>query len=160
MKEIFNSYKLVLAELKNILHEDICVALTDTTRILKNYSADSFSVPGNEGDMIKEGSPIWETISKNKGTCKIVPKEYYGICFKSTTNPIRNSEGQVIGCIALARNLTEHNKIEESSENLFAEIQQAGASIQELNSGSEKLVSIMNNIVQAVKQTEKSVQEN
>lgn len=160
MDGIFDSYKLVLSQLKDILQEDISVALTDTTKIIKNYSADSFSIPGNEGDLIKEGAPIWETIHKNKLTSGIVPKQYYGVPFKSITYPIRNNEGQAIGCVAIAKNLTEHLKFEESTGSLFAALEQTSASIQELTQGSEKLFSIINNIVQSVKRSEKSIQEN
>lgn len=161
MNDILDSYKLVLSQLKDILQEDICVALTDTTNIIENYKADGFSVPGNVGDPIKEGEPIWKVVNNNsKAIVGVVPKEYYGFTFKSVCTPIRNNEGQVIGCIAIAKNLTNQVEFEESTEGLFSAIEETNASIQELSQNSEKLQLKINNIVQSVEQTETSIQQN
>lgn len=160
MDEIFDSYKLVLPNLKVMLQEDISIALCDTTKIIKNYSADNFSIPGNEGDMLKEGEPIWEAIKTNKVISGVVPKEFYGFPFQAISYPIKNKDGQVIGCVAIAKDLTEKFKFEESTKSLFAALEQTSASTQELEGNSQKLFSIINNIMESVKESEKSIQKN
>ncbi|WP_290443125.1 methyl-accepting chemotaxis protein [Clostridium estertheticum] len=160
MNEIFDSYKIVLPQLKEMLQEDISIALCDTTKIIKNYAADSFSIPGNEGDILKHGEPIWEAINQNKLMVGIVPKEYYGFSFQAISYPIRDKNGQAIGCVAIGKDLTNKINFEESTESLFATLEQTNASIQELNQGSEKLFSIINDIVKSLKESEKSIQKN
>lgn len=160
MNEIFNSYKLVLPQLKEMLQEDISIALCDTTKIIKNYAADSFSIPGNEGDILKHGEPIWEAINQNKLMVGIVPKEYYGFSFQAISYPIRDKDGHAIGCVAIGKDLTNKINFEESTESLFATLEQTNAIIQELNQGSKKLFSIINDIVKSVKESEKSIQKN
>ncbi|MDP4178931.1 MAG: methyl-accepting chemotaxis protein [Bacillota bacterium] len=162
MNDIFDSYKLVLSQLKNILQEDICVALTDTKCILENYKADGFSIPGNAGDLIKEGEPIWKIVNNNnsKPLVGVVPKEFYGFPFKSICTPIRDNNGQVIGCIAIGKNLTDKVKFEESTESLFSAVEQINASIQEFSQDSGKLHSKINDIAESVKQTENNIQQN
>lgn len=162
MNDIFDAYKLVLSQLKDILQEDICVALTDTTNIIGNYKANGFSVPGNVGDPIKEGEPIWKVVHNNdsKAIVGVVPKEYYGFAFKSICTPIRNNEGQVIGCIAIAKDLTDQVNFEESAESLFSAIEETNASVQGLSQDSEKLQSKIDNIEQAIMETEKNIQQN
>jgi len=160
MDEIFEAYKLVLPHLKGILQEDICVLLCNTTHIIKNYSADSYSIPVNEGDTLKEGEPILEAIKTNKVIAGVVPKEYYGFPFRAISYPIRDRGGQAIGCVAIGKDLSGKFKVDESTESLFAVIEETNASTKELNQSSQKLFSVINNIVQAVKESDQSIQKN
>lgn len=153
------SFLEVMPLLKDILQEDIGVVLTDATTFLAYYPGDTINLNTKVGGKLSTEEPLYKTIKEGKGYTSITPKEIYGITFKAITYPIKDENGVVIGAIGLSKSLQKQSEVEESSETLFAALQQTNAKIEEIHMDSEKIFTQIGNMVEIVKKTEKQISE-
>jgi hypothetical protein len=154
-EEILGAFLRVMPLLKDILQQDIQVTVADTTEFLYNRPGDTIDTKIKVGSKIPVNDLLYKTIKEGKSYSSTVPKEVFGIPFRGTTYPIKDSHGNVVGGIGIGRSLDEQYKVEESAESLFSSLEESNASIQEISAGSDKLLNIIDNIVEATKQTEK-----
>ena len=103
--------------------------------------------------------PSYKAIQDGKIHSLIVPKESYGVPFKSVSYPIKDSQGNVIGGVAIGKSLDQQLRVEEVAENMFSSLQQTNASVEEVAADSQKLSLSMNNIVSSTKSTEQKIKE-
>jgi methyl-accepting chemotaxis protein len=157
--ELLGSYLKVAAVLKDILQEDILVAVADTTTFLFCRPGDTIDLNIKPGNKMTVGEPIYNTIKDGKIYTSIAPKEIYGFPFKATTYPIKDSQGNVIGGIGIAKSLSQQAQINESAESLFSSLQQTNASIEEIATGSQKLSLSLNSIVASASSADKKIKE-
>jgi len=127
--DIFDSYKIVLPNIKNMMQMDIAVGLTNLTEFLEYYSANSFDLNARPGQKIKEGEPLWQTIKGNKTVEIDVPEELYGRPIKAITSPINDENGNLIGAVAIGIDLKEKSDIRHAAENLFGLIEETNSNI-------------------------------
>jgi len=156
---ILEAFLKVMPVLKDMLQEDIAVGVADTTTYLYYRPGDALDLKVKVGSKVPVESPMYELLKKGKGYNSIVPKEVYGITFKSIGYPIKDSHGNIIGGIGIGKSLEQQFKVEESADSLFASLEETSASIEEISAGSEKLLTIMGNGVETTKQVEKHVKE-
>lgn len=159
-KEPLEAFLKVMPVLKDMLLEDIGVCVTDTETVLYYRPADALdSVTINVGDKLQDDDPLRKAMEKGDTVSSIVPKETYGITFKSISYPIKDSDGTVIGGVGLSKSLEKQSRIEDSAKSLFSSLEQTSSSIQEISTGSEKLNNVIGSIAETTKQTEKHVAE-
>lgn len=153
------SFLKVMSVLKDILQEDIGVVVTDTTTFLAYHPGDTIDLNTKIGSKLSSKEPLYNTIKDGKGYISITPKEIYGVPFKAITYPIKDENGIVIGAIGLSKSLQKQSEVEESSETLFASLQQTNANIEEIHKDSENIFTHIGNMVEIVKRTEKQISE-
>ncbi len=146
MEKIIESFLDIMPVLKDVLQEDISVAVVDTTNFLYYRPSDTIDLHIEIGKKLTNADPIYTAMQGGKITSVIVPKEVYGVPFKSVVYPINDSQGNIIGAVATGKSLGKQLKAEEASETVFSSLQQTNASIEELSSNSQNLVSSMDNI--------------
>lgn len=144
---------------KDMLQEDIAVVVADQTTVLYYKPGDTVKLKINVGSELSVDDPLYKAIRDDKTYSSIVPKEVYGVPFKAITLPIKGFRGNVVGGISICKSLTQQFKVEESTETLFSSLEETGTSIEEISGGSEKLLNIIDNIVEITKQTEKHIKE-
>lgn len=134
--DTFRHYQVVMANLKDIIQEDVMTSITDKEKFLSYFPGDKMRVPLNVGDRIPASDPLTETIRTNKVIQAIVPKEVYGIPFRAVTYPIRDSAGKCIGGIGFAKSLEKEFFISESLDGIaqainsyYKEMQEIGDSV-------------------------------
>lgn len=144
---------------KDMLQEDIAVVVADQTTVLYYKPGDTVKLKINVSSELSVDDPLYKAIRDDKTYSSIVPKEVYGVPFKAITLPIKGFRGNVVGGISICKSLTQQFKVEESTETLFSSLEETGTSIEEISGGSEKLLNIIDNIVEITKQTEKHIKE-
>ena len=101
-------------------------------------------------------------VAMQAGTEKtvVVPKEAYGIPFKSTGVPVRD-EGNIIGGLGFARSLRQTELLLEAvqsfastSEEVAASTEELAASAQELSSEMESLTMFQKEMIEQVNKTD------
>ncbi|WP_446897391.1 methyl-accepting chemotaxis protein [Clostridium sp. LBM24168] len=158
-EESLEVYLQVMPVLKDILLEDIAVAVADTTTFLYYRPGDTLDMKINVGSGIPTDIMLYKTIKDGKPYSTIVPKEVFGISFKEISYPIKNSKGNIVGGIGIGRSLDGQFRAEESADNLFSSLEETNASIQEISAGAEKLLSMIDNLVDITRQSEREVSE-
>jgi len=154
-----NEYLGVMSVLKDILQEDIGVVIADTTNVIGYRPGDTIDLKHKVGDRLLIEEPLYKTIKSGKGSNSIEPKEIFGVPFKAVTYPIKDSQGSVIGAIGISKSMKNKFEIEESSESLFASLQETSASVEEICEGSQKLFTMVENIVDYTKKAEEQIKE-
>lgn len=159
-KEILEPYLKIAPVLKDILQEDLAIGITDTTTFLYYKAGDTIDMKLKVGTQIATAGALYNAIRDGKIYSTIVPKEAYGVPFKSIAYPIKDEKGNVVGAMAIGKSLSEQYKVEEATDNLFASLEETNASIEEISSGSQHLYNMITNIAdnsrKAVKDIKKS----
>lgn len=157
--KILQEYLNVMSVLKDILQEDIGVAIADATKIIGYRPGDTINLNHKVGDQLSMEEPLYKTIKNGKGYNSIVPKEVFGVPFKAVTYPIKDSKGIVIGAIGISKGLENKFEIEEASESLLASLQETSASVEVICEGSQTLFTMIENIVDSTRKAEKQIKE-
>jgi predicted Zn-dependent peptidase len=149
----------VIPLLTDILQEDMSVCVSDRETILYYKTTGTLDIKVRIGDKIPVDSPMFTAMKEDKIFNSILPKELYGIAFKLIIYPIKDVHGNVIGAINIGRDLENQFRIEESTDTLFSSLEETNATIEEISTGSGKLLNTIFQVVETVKQTEKNVKE-
>jgi methyl-accepting chemotaxis protein len=157
--KILQTFLEVMPVLKDILDDDIGVAVANTTNILAYRPGDTINLKHKVGDQLLIEEPLYKTIKNGKRYSSIAPREIHGVPFKSITYPIKDSQGIVIGAIGISKSLKNHFEVEEASESLSVSLQQTSASVEEICDGSQKLFAMIENIVESAQKAEKQINE-
>lgn len=157
--KILQTFLDVMPVLKDILDDDIGVAVANTTNILAYRPGDTINLKHKVGDQLLIEEPLYKTIKNGKRYSSTEPKEIHGVPFKSITYPIKDFQGIVIGAIGISKSLQNQVKVEEASERLSVSLQQTSASVEEICDGSQKLFAMIENIVESAKKAEKQINE-
>jgi len=162
-EEILGNYAEVLSQLKEILKEDIMISVTSKTQILYYYPGYKLDISqgGHKviGMDITSEPEINQAMNSGKIISHLVDKEKFGIAFITTMSPIKGTQGEVIGCIAISRGLEKEDKVEEISQGLAATLQQVNAGLQEVASGSQGLSFKINSVVDSVNESAMRINE-
>ncbi|RKD25302.1 Methyl-accepting chemotaxis protein (MCP) signalling domain-containing protein [Caminicella sporogenes DSM 14501] len=145
--------------LKDLLDDDIMVAISDTEKILKYYPGRKLDVKEKEGTRLKPGDVMYECINKNERISKYVPKEIFGIPFKAISVPIRNENGSCIGCISIGKSLEKEKKLSDLSESVAAALQEIAANVDEMSIGANKIATSSHEISIQSENTKNKVKE-
>ncbi len=137
------AFKALLEVIPQLFGEEAVLFTTNTDYFDSMHTPASFSTyTAKTGDYLAEGSGGRQCISTGKPVDKLVPKEVYGFAFRTITLPVIE-EGQVTGCIAVARSRDKPDKIVEIGDTLSASAQQILASLQEMTSYADNNVQSM-----------------
>lgn len=159
-EEILESYAIVGAKLKELMHEDMMVAVSNTTRpthFFPGYEIGHYTP--DEGSDVATLNPEFTQCIRTGQSLIAVAKQLNGLPFMSMTSPIINDSGVVIGCFSIGRSLEKSSQIEESSQNLAATLQEVNAGLQEVASGSAGLSNNINNVIKSANESAVKINE-
>lgn len=159
MEKTLESFLEVSPVLRDILQEDVSVAVADNSQILYYRAGDAINLNIKAGQKILSKSSLYKAIQDGKACSMVVPKELLGISFKSLAYPIKDSNGNVLGGIAIDKSLSQQLKVESAAETIFNSLQQTNDSIEEVVSDSQKLSLSMENITGSTKSAERIIKE-
>ncbi|HBV87869.1 methyl-accepting chemotaxis protein [Desulfosporosinus sp.] len=137
-----NQLLIIIGEMASLFHElipiDNTIAVTDKEKFL--YYCMGTEAVSAQADIIGKPFPKAGNIptTLQTGTLQrgIIPKEVYGVAFKSSTLPIKNSNNTTIGTLTLALSLKNQTALQESAENISASAEQLSASTESLASSA------------------------
>ncbi|AHF09186.1 MULTISPECIES: methyl-accepting chemotaxis protein [Dehalobacter] len=158
-EEILEAYVMVLADLKEIMQEDIMVLITNRTDALCHYSGYKLHTKVDQSFKVSDHAHLVEAMRTGKTRSDIMSKERYGIPFASFTYPIKAPDGEIIGCVGIGKSLEKEGRVEEISQGLAATLQQANAGLQEVASGSQGLSFKISNVVKSANESAVKIKE-
>lgn len=157
--EILKAFLQVAPALKDMMQEDIMVVVADTTKFIYYKPGDKIDTKIGTGIEIPTNGGLHKTIKNGEINRALIPKEIYGVPFESISYPIKDSAGNVIGAVCIGKSLEQQYKVQESTDNLFSSLEETSASVEEISAGSEKLLSIIDSVVENTKHTERKIEE-
>ena len=160
-------YTLIEAMLKlapyiqQLVPFDCSIAVTDREKFLIDRMAKDFELECNEGKPIPKRSGISKAIQSGKVQHTILPKEVYGIPFKSVTVPVTDEKGNIVGVFAIGLSMKTEETLKEAAHSLLQPMRRllplprSFAAAQELVSEMEKLNFLREEVEKQVSMTEK-----
>lgn len=123
------------------LHIDNTILITDTEIVRTYHMGDESSqsrVQASDliGKPIPENSNIPSVLKTGVLKRAVIPKEYYGVGFKSSTIAIKDNVDKVIGTITLMLSLKSQEALKEVTDNISSSSEQLSATTQELASSA------------------------
>ena len=159
-EELLAYYSEILSHLKEMMDEELMVLVTSRTHNVFQKSGDKMIISNDiVGRELEPGNPAVESMEKGEPLSGIINKAEYGFSFRSLNYPIRNFQGEIIGCACIAKSLEKEQKAEEISLALAATSEEVNASLQEVAAGAQGLSSTINDVVTVVNDAAKNIQE-
>lgn len=138
--EGLQSFNEMLPYLTILFDNEASFGITDKNKYLLVQNCESLSIRAKAGDVIPQNGTAFKAMATGKTLINDVPKEVYGVPFKSYAIPIKNHNNEVVGCIAVGRSLEKRNHVLDLSESLSASLEQISASVQNLTEGVQDIV--------------------
>lgn len=136
---ILGSWIQIAGSIKELVDEDVIVGISDRQSFLKYFPGKELDVKAKEGELLKSGDAMHECIVKNQKIVQLIPKEVFGIAFKSITIPIKNNNGETIGTVSLGKSLKKQNEHQEQVNSIAAALEEITAGIEEIAGGAGKI---------------------
>ncbi len=147
---ILQSFYNVLPFLNILFDEEASFAITDAEKYLEVMNCEGLQLKAKAGEKVPKGGAIHEALTTGQTVIMDVPKEVYGIPFKSYAIPIKE-ENKVVGAIVVGKSLEKRNKVLATSEALASSLEQMSASIQALTEGVQTISANDKEILKEVK---------
>lgn len=147
----------IAGEISSLFHDLVPI---DNTVVITDKEKFMYYFMGTEAVQAKNnliGKPfpdkglvpiVLKTGQKQSG---LIPKELYGVEFKSSTIPLRNLDGNIIGTITLALSLGNQLALQEATESISSSAEQLTAATEEIASSAMHLY---NNVADVLSQTQ------
>lgn len=154
--EILNSFNSLLPYLPSMFDDDVAFGITDTTTYLKYQSSPTLDLRITVGDKIPNSGGAYEAISSGQTLVKDVPKEVYGVAFRSYAIPIKDESSEVVGCLLIGRSLAKKNEVVSLTKTLSTSLSQISQAVSTLSTGVQDVVNMNTDISQMVQEADAS----
>lgn len=144
--EIINAFNIVLPYLAVLFDHEASIALADTEVFLNSVESEALNLGSTVGKPIAKKGAAYNAIMTGEIQIKELPKDIYGIPFKSYAVPIKNNKNVVEGCILLGKSLVKRNELIDFSQLLAHELDNINGAINEIAQEVQKVV-IMNDAI-------------
>jgi len=118
---------------------DCTIGVSDREKFIYYLPGQEINLGLKPGVAIPKGSGLYGAVSTGKTFDTVVPKEAYGVSFKSRGMPLRDDSGQVVGAIAFGLSLKNQEALMELAQTVASSTQQTSATVEELASSAQQL---------------------
>lgn len=150
----------IIGEISFLFHKAIpivnTVAVTDREKFVHFFRGSDNSVSDLVGKPIPKTGNVPLVLQTGAQKIGIIPKEIYGVAFKSSTIPIKNQEGTIIGTISLALSLQNQNALQKAIEDISSSAEQLTATTDEISSSA---VHLSTNVSEVLDETQEIAQQ-
>ncbi|MEO3945299.1 methyl-accepting chemotaxis protein [Gorillibacterium sp. CAU 1737] len=122
---------------KTAIPADLSVAVCDREVFLGYWPGEELDLHIQAGQKLSPDEPLMRAIQENVSLRADVPKEFYGVEFTGTAVPLHDSQGQVIGGIAVQ--LRRQRELKDISEELSRSLSHANQELTRVAEGSARL---------------------
>lgn len=135
----------IIGEMASLFHQLIpienTIAVTDKEKFLHYLRGTEAKVLQNDliGKPFPNAGNIPNTLKTGELLRGLIPKELYGVPFKSSTIPVKNFDDKIIGTITLALSLKNQTSLLEATENISSSAEQLSATTEDLASSAMHL---------------------
>lgn len=152
--ETFNSFNNLIDYMQYFFEDDVSFAVTDRDTFIMQKGNDKIPMNANVGDKIPTGGAINEALRTGKVITKDVPAELYGVPFTSYAIPVKDEDGQLVGCIVLAKSMAKKNEVNNQIHIVSSALDQISIAINDITNGMQEVVDMNNDILEKVQESE------
>lgn len=160
MHTLIEAIQISAPIMQSVFPFDCMIGITDKEKFIYYLPGDRLRHDSPVGEMLKPGDGMWEVIHEEKSFSKIIPKEVWGISFKSIQVPLRDEKNKIIGALGFGFSMENQMELSFAVESIAAFTNEVGVSSQELSSKAviidEKLTHVHQNSKAMVQNLKKS----
>lgn len=158
--ELILSHFVYLADyLPEFFHEDIIIGVTNTEKFIFQSINENIPVTVRAGDPVTEGDGMYEAMRYGRTYSVIIPKEKFGVTYRSTTVPIRDKNGTIIGAFGIGKSLEKEVKINSLAHDLSNSLQEISKVVNQISNDIQELVNSNTKILQAAQTTKEETEK-
>ncbi|MFD2629578.1 methyl-accepting chemotaxis protein [Oceanobacillus kapialis] len=133
--------------LKEILGENTIIAVTDKENYVYFSPSKSYDIGVRAGDfaMKEENQALLKAIAGEK-TNEHIPKEYVGVAIQSSSSPLKDEHGEIIGALMISTTLEEEEEVGNELLELRGIINSLQGKVEHVAAQAEELSATSNNI--------------
>lgn len=156
---IIDSLNNSLRYIDILFDHDVTIYITDTEKILKILRSKKLSLGSKEGDPIPKVGPPAEALKTGKTVVQVVPKEMFGVPFRSYSIPIKDNDSNIIGLLLAAKSLEKMDEVLTLSENISSALNQMSLASSNIFQDIEKVVDSNSNTFNALNKANINVKD-
>lgn len=149
MNTLFEAIQITAPIMQSVFPYDCMIGLTDHEKFIYYLPGEQLKHASPVGEHLKPGDGMWEVIHEEKSFFKVIPKEVWGVTFKSVQVPLRDEMHRVIGALGFGYSIENQEVLSLAVESIAAFSSQVAASSQELSNKAvvmdQKLVEVHQN---------------
>ena len=145
--KVFDSFNNLVGYLENFFEDDVSFVVTNKDTFIMQKTNPNLPLKATVGDKIPEGGAISEALKTGKNIIKDVPKEVYGTPFTSYAIPVKGENGEVEGCIVMAKSIVKKYDVFNQIHMVSSALEQISIAINNLSSGVQKVVNMNSDIL-------------
>jgi predicted transcriptional regulator YheO len=153
--EVLNAFNLVIPYLHVFFDDEASIAVSDTEKYLKNVGSAGLSLKTEPNAPVPAGGAAYKAMKEGRTIINAIPKEIYGIAFKSYSVPVKGKSGKVEGCLCIAKSLKNRDNLLELSKELSSALQQISEIV---NKFAESLQTVQEMNVDTAKKVDTAIQ--
>lgn len=153
--EILEAFLKVAPYLPVFFDDTASIAITDTEKFIINQICPSLPIKADPGTLIPEGGAAYRAIKTGEIVISEVPKEVYGVPFRSYAMPVKQ-DGNVVGCVLLGKSLQKSYELHEAYKIQTTALQQISDAIHALTSELQHVVAMTDDIQKEVNEAEEN----
>lgn len=156
---ILSHFVYLSGYLPNFFTEDIIIGVTNTKSFIFQSINENIPVTVKSGDPVTEGDGMYEAMHYGRPYSVIIPKEKFGVTYRSTTVPIRDKNGTIIGAFGIGRSIENQVKINSLAENLSNSLQEISKVVTQFSNDIQELVNSNTEVLQVAQTTKKETEK-
>jgi uncharacterized protein YoxC len=145
--KIISAYNELMPLLSHFFEEDVSFCSTDCEKFIKVLNSPNMPIKSEENAPLPDDGPALRAIKEEKFLVVDVPKETFGVPFKSYNIPVRGEDGKIVGAICCGKSLAKKMEVLEISKSLSESLNQISQVISELASGVQEVVGMNTSIL-------------
>lgn len=128
---------------KQLLPKESSLAVTDKEIFLDDHCSGELIRLANKGKPIPEKSVINKALQTGTLQDAVYPRELYGFPFRSTSVPVRDDQGSIVGAFGRGLGLSNQVALIEAAHSFAATNEEIVASTEELSASAQELAAGM-----------------
>lgn len=139
MVDIFESIINVAPIMQKVFPFDCMMGIADREKFIFYLPGDKLRHASPVGKKLSRGDGMWEVINNRQTFSTVIPKEVWGLPFKSIQTPLFNENGEVIGAFGFGYSLENQEILQGAVNTIVASSQQVTESSQKLTENAQLL---------------------
>lgn len=129
----YTEFELISNIIKLAKNDYVSISLSSTDEYLKVDKNTNYTINLKIGSKLSKDSATYKCIVEGKPLVTITPKELFGISLKTSAIPIKNNNGNIIGCFAVGENIEDFTELEDLGNATFLPLKKMSSLIEKLH---------------------------
>jgi len=139
--ETLKAFHTIKNYITDMFEDEVSYAISDHEKYLLYMPTKNINPNIKAGDPVANGSASYESMSTGKVVRRVLAKEVYGFELMAVAIPIKDEQGRIIGCVSFGRSMEKYYKISNLSKTLSESLDEVAASVEQLSSGLQNVLS-------------------